>query len=168
MSHHFTFRQEVRESDPVVVRDIVESTGFFYDHETEVAVELVDERLQKGEESGYHFLFAEKDGKTAAYACFGLIPCSRNSYDLYWIVVHDSFRGQGLGKMLMDKTMEVIAGMGGGNVYIETSSREKYLPTQKFYDSCNCILEARLKDFYDKGDDKLIYVKRADDICLLK
>ena len=39
--------------------EIVQSTGFFYDHEIEIAVELVTERLTHGESTGYYFVFAE-------------------------------------------------------------------------------------------------------------
>jgi len=42
------------------VRGIVESSGFFSAEEVEIAVQLVQERLTKGIQSGYHFLFAER------------------------------------------------------------------------------------------------------------
>ena len=49
--------------------------------------------------------------------------------------------------------------MGGQGVYIETSSQDKYLPTQNFYMKCNYELTARFKDFYAEGDDKLVFKK---------
>jgi ribosomal protein S18 acetylase RimI-like enzyme len=155
----FIFRTDVHPDDKAHVFDIIESTGFFHSYEIEVAVELVEERLAKGIESGYHFIFAEKDGKTIGYTCFGNIPCTLFSFDLYWIAVHNDYRSHGLGKILMDKTEEAIRKMGGKGIYIETSSQEKYISTQKFYDKCHCELIARFKDFYADGDDKLVYKK---------
>jgi len=64
---NITFRTAPVESDITRVRQIVESTKFFYDHEVEIAVDLVAERLNVGESSGYYFVFAEVDGVTAAY-----------------------------------------------------------------------------------------------------
>lgn len=157
----FTFRHTPIPEDSLSIRRIVKSTGFFYDFEVDVAVELVGERLEKGLESGYLFTFIEVDNEVAGYACYGLIPCTVCSYDLYWIAVDNKFRGQGLGKKIMTEVEKEIAKIGGHNIYIETSSREKYIPTQNFYISCNCTLEARFKDFYDIGDDKLVYVKRV-------
>ncbi len=151
------FRTKVVEEDKNNVREILGSTGFFYDFEIDVAVELVQEYLEYGIESDYIFLFAEIDGKTVGYSCFGLIPVTKHSYDLYWIGVHNDFRGLGLGKILMSETEKIIKDLGGKSIFIETSSREKYIPTQKFYDSCGCELIANIKDFYDDGDDKLIY-----------
>ena len=46
-----------------------------------------DERLEKGAASGYEFVIAEDDSSMVGYACFGEIPCTVGSYDLYWIVV---------------------------------------------------------------------------------
>ena len=151
------FRTKVIPEDIENIREIIHSTGFFYDFEIDVAIELAEEYLQYGPESDYFFLFAEIDGRTVGYTCFGPIACTKHSFDLYWIAVHNDTRGSGLGKILMRESEKIIKDLGGKNIFIETSSREKYLPTQKFYDSCNCELIARIKDFYDEDDDKLLY-----------
>ncbi len=159
MNTEFKIRNEVRPEDPDNVREIVASTNFFYDYEIDVAVELVQENLAKGNESGYHLFFVEMDEKTVAYSCFGLIPCTESSYDLYWIVVHNDYRGLGIGKKLLALTEQAVMKMGGTAVYAETSSQEKYLPTRRFYLTNNYLEEARLKNFYQQNDDKLIYSK---------
>jgi ribosomal protein S18 acetylase RimI-like enzyme len=154
------FRSDVRNSDIEAVREIVTSTGFFRLDEIPVAVDLVEERFYKGKESGYEFIFLETEGKTIAYSCFGLIPCSLLSYDLYWIVTHNDYRGKGLGSLLLKETEKQVGLLGGKAIYVETSSQIKYVPTQKFYEKNNYELQARFGDFYDIGDDKLIYVKK--------
>jgi ribosomal protein S18 acetylase RimI-like enzyme len=156
-------RDEPTEEDPGHVRQILESAGFFYPFEVDVAVELVDARLEGGIESGYHFLFAEADGRVIGYTCFGSIPCTAGSFDLYWIGVHDDYRGRGIGRILLGESEERIAAMSGRAVYIETASRAQYLPTREFYLRCGYIIEAILKDYYAPGDDKVIFVKRLVD-----
>jgi len=158
-SQGWSFRDEVTPADRQLVRTIVESTGFFHPREVEIAVELVDERLQKGPASGYHFLFAEREGAVHGYACYGLIGCTQASYDLYWLVVEGSTRGQGLGRLLLAEAEERIRRLGGQRVYAETSNRPHYAPTRRFYERSGYLLEALLKDFYAPGDDKAIYVK---------
>jgi hypothetical protein len=91
-SEKITFRTNVKFEDIEDVMEIVRSTGFFREDEILVARELVDERFHKGAESGYEFIFAEMDGKTIAYSCYGLIPCTLKSYDLYWIATHKGDR----------------------------------------------------------------------------
>ena len=164
MSKHapLVFRENVLPGDSATVRAIVASSGYFYDHEIEVAVELVDERLQKGLKSGYLFLFAEQDGRTIGYSCYGEIACTDGSYDLYWIAVHDDCRNRGIGRILLEETEARIAGLKGRTIWVETSGQEKYLPTRKFYLRFGYKEEAVLKGFYGPGDDKVIYVKRLD------
>ena len=93
---------------------MVESTGVFNDVELDCAVELADERLKQGPASGYHFVFAEQDGRVVGYACYGPIALTVGSYDLYWIAVDKSAQGLGLGRKIMDKVAEIIRGEGGG------------------------------------------------------
>lgn len=158
----YTFRTEVVPADRDRVRAIVESTGNFYDHEIEVAVELVDERLAKGLASGYYFVFADRDGATEGYACYGPIACTTGSYDLFWIAVAKSAQGNGLGRLLDSRVCEDVRNLGGRLIIAETSNRADYLPTRKFYEKCEYHLESVIRDFYDLGDDKATYVKRVD------
>lgn len=158
-SPQITFRSETRIEDKKNVAEIVTSTGFFYPDEISLAVELVTEQLQKGAASGYYFLFAEQDGQAVGYTCFGPIPATRFSYDLYWIAVHNDMRGKGIGKILVQKSEEKIRDLGGQRIYIETSSRELYAPTRAFYLTCGYNEEAVLQDFYAPGDAKNVYLK---------
>ena len=153
------FRDELLPTDLPEIRAIVESTGFFYPAEVDVAVELAHERLTKGAPSGYHFIFAEHGGRVVGYTCYGEIACTVGSYDVFWIAVYNDFRGHGLGKTLLTRTEQAIAQRGGRRIYLETSGREKYQPTRAFYDRCGYHAEATLKDFYALGDDKVVYVK---------
>jgi len=148
------------ESDIQSVETIVRSTGFFREDEIAVAVELVEERLSKGASAGYRFLFADYKGDPVAYSCFGLIPCTLHSYDLYWIASHNAFRGMGVGSYILKLTEEEIRREGGNAVYIETSSKEQYLPTRNFYEKNGYLLKAVFDDFYDEGDDKHVFVKK--------
>jgi D-alanine-D-alanine ligase len=153
------FRSEILKADLKNVREIVSSTDFFSTEEVEIAVELVDERLIKGESSGYHFLFAEIEGKTIAYSCFGPIPATKLSYDLYWIAVHKDYQNLGLGKIILAESESLIDQLGGKRIYVETSGKEQYIATRKFYLSCNYKEEAVLEDFYAPGDAKYLYLK---------
>jgi ribosomal protein S18 acetylase RimI-like enzyme len=155
-----TFRYKIEGNDPERIRQIVVSTGFFRDDEADVAVELANETLEKGENiSGYHFVFATDQDDIAGFACYGPTPCTQGTFDLYWIVVHDSFRGKGIGRSLIHHVEEILRKNQARKLYIETSSTQKYQPTRDFYFSSGYKEEARLKDFYNPGDDKVIYAK---------
>jgi ribosomal protein S18 acetylase RimI-like enzyme len=153
------YREQVRPEDPSAVRRLVSGSGFFNPQEQEVAVELLEERLQRGPASGYHFLLAECSGAVAGFTCYGPIPGTAASFDLYWIVVDAELRGRGIGRELLRRTEALIAQNQGRRVYVETSARDQYRPTRSFYERCGYRQEALLRDFYAPGDDKVILVK---------
>lgn len=154
-----TFRSEIRKGDETRIREMIVSTGFFYDIEVEVAVELAEEKLREGDKSSYQFIFAEVDGLTVAYSCFGLIGGTEHSFDLYWIVTHHDVRGRGIGKLLLEETHRRIGRQGGKNVIAETSSLEKYQPTRHFYKQMGYSEAGLIQDFYREGDGKVTFVK---------
>lgn len=153
------FRHDVLPADREVIGRIVAATGFFRDDEIAVAVELIDERLARGEASGYFFVFAEVDGVTAGYACYGPIACTIGSYDLYWIAVDPAFQRHGLGRALVAEVERHAGAAGGRRMYIETSGKPQYLPTRSFYERCGYRIEAELGEFYGPDDDKIIFGK---------
>ena len=154
------FREEIFISDLGVIREIIESSQVFSPQEMDIAVDLASERLNKGIGSGYHFLFADRSEDTLGYTCFGPIPGTESSFDLYWIAVKREYKGLGLGRKLLERTEYLIRIMGGTRIYIETSSRSAYESTRSFYLHMGYREEAVLKDFYSHGDAKVIYVKK--------
>lgn len=153
-------RARVVAADMATVRALVRATGFFSDEEEAIAVELVEERLAKGEASGYAFRFAERGPETLGYACYGRIPLTRSSFDLYWIVVHPAAQGLGVGRRLLDAVEAAAAAEGGTALYAETSSREQYAPTRGFYRAAGYGMAAEFTDFYAPGDGKVVFEKR--------
>jgi ribosomal protein S18 acetylase RimI-like enzyme len=157
------FRDEPRGTDLGRVRAMVEATGFFSPEESAVAVELVDDRLARGPASDYRFVFVEEGERTVGYACFGPVPLTRESWDLYWIVVDPADQGRGAGRTLLAEAERRIALAGGRRIYVETSSRAQYDPTRRFYERCGYSVAATLADFYAPGDGKVIYLKVLPD-----
>ena len=155
------FRKNLKPSDISYVKEILESTSFFYDSEVKIAQELVQENLEKGEEkSGYIFNIVEIDDKPVGFTCYGKIPGTADSFDLYWIAIHKSQIGKGIGKILMTKAIEDIDKMQGKNIWIETSSRPIYEPTRQFYMKNNCDLITELPNYYGPNDNKVIFLKK--------
>ena len=155
-----TLRAEARPGDIEAVRRLVHATGFFTAEEEAIAVELVEERLAKGAASGYEFLFAERDGAVVGYSCYGRVPLTQSSYDLYWIVVDPAIQGSGVGRRLVAATEEAVIEAGGAALYAETSSRAQYEPTRAFYVRNGYTAAAEFPDFYAPGDGKVVFVKR--------
>ena len=147
-------------ADLATVPRLVRATGFFSPEEEAIAIELVEERLAKGPASGYEFLFAERGTDPLGYACFGRVPLTQASFDLYWIVVHPEAQGAGIGRLLLAATEQAVAATGGTALYAETSSRAQYAPTRAFYRRTGYSVAGEFPDFYAPGDGKVVFVKR--------
>ena len=152
-------RRGVASHDPAAVEALVRATGVFSPSEVAVARELVEERIARGAASGYDFLFVEDEQGLLGYACWGLIPCTERSYDLYWIAVRPERQGGGVGRRILAAAEEEIARAGGSRIYVETSTRAAYDPTRAFYERCGYARAATLDDFYALGDGKAVYLK---------
>ena len=156
------FRDVPAPSDVALVRELARDSGGFCESEIAVAVELIEERLARGlAASGYHFLFAEWGQGVPAlgYACFGPIPLTRSSWDLYWIAVTKKAQGRGVGRRLLGEAERRAAALAATQMYIDTSGRADHARSQAFYRAAGYRLAADLADFYAPGDAKLIYAK---------
>jgi GNAT superfamily N-acetyltransferase len=158
-SFNLTLRDELVPSDRPLLEQILHACQFFRDDEIAVALELIEDRLAKGGNSEYHFLLAIHNEKLVGYCCYGRIPCTVHSFDLYWIVVDPTLRRGGIGRKLVAGAEERIRALGGGRIYIDTSSRPIYEPTHRFYTSCGYKTVANLHDFYATGDNKIVMLK---------
>lgn len=156
------YRTVLTPADADRVEAVTRATGFFSEEEVGIARELATENLEKGEAaSEYYFLVqdAEAGGGIEAYACFGPVPGSKVSFDLYWIVVAPTAQGRGTGRQLVSAVERRMLAVGGKRLYADTSSRAQYAPTRAFYERCGFTQAALLEDFYDEADGKVIFVK---------
>jgi ribosomal protein S18 acetylase RimI-like enzyme len=149
-------------SDRPFIEKMVISTGNFNDVEIATALELVDEALDQGEESGHLFALMESGEKqrvVQGYACYGPVPLTQGVYDLYWIVVDPASQGKGFGSHLLGYVERDALSRGGRMILIETSGQEAYGATVRFYEHSGYHLAARIRNFYRVGNDKLIFQK---------
>lgn len=158
-----SIRKEIYKEDVEKIRQMLIGTGFFDQapDETDVAIELVELALNNGNNTdNYQILIAENEnGEMAGYVCFAKVPCTLGTYEMYWLCVNKSIQGQGIGKFIVDTVFDMVRDLGGHKLILQTAGRAQYIPTQKFYIHCGFTLEARIKDYYDIGDDCLTYTK---------
>lgn len=153
--------RSIEAKDRDAVRNLIDGTAVFKPHEVDVAMELIDIALTRPDQDDYHpFVLEEEDGTVAAYACFGRNPMTKATFDLYWLATRADRMGKGYGRKIVSFVEEEVKKLGGKLLVIETSSKESYGSTREFYIKIGCTLAAQLPDYYDEGDDKLIYLKR--------
>lgn len=167
------------------LEEIVRATGVFSESEIGVAIELFDEaqkadigdgKWEMGAQRGdvrpspishlpsphcdYEFVGAFDADLLIGYACFGSTPATDRTYDLYWIAVHPEAQSRGAGAALMTEVERQLEERRARLLVVETSSRDDYAPTRRFYHKRGYAESARLRDFYAPGDDRVILSKR--------
>jgi ribosomal protein S18 acetylase RimI-like enzyme len=152
----------LRAGDRPSIARILESSGAFQDHEIAVGLELVDESLNPGPATDYSWFLAERDGRVVGFACYGPVPLTSGTFDLYWIAVESEARGSGVAARLDDAVTEAVRARGGRWLLAETSSTAPYGPAHAFYARRGYRLLGRIEDFYRIGDDRLTFGKRLD------
>ena len=160
-SEHERFRTHVRRQDAGAVEDLVRRAGVFNESEVDVARELVEETLAKGEEaSGYYFLFADGEHGIEGYACLGPIPGTHHRCELYWIAVDPDARRRGLGRRLQSAVEDLARDLDAVYLIAETSTLPAYAAARGFYLSAGFTLIAEVPDWHDDGDGMAIFRKR--------
>ncbi len=145
--------------DRAAIQTILQSTGFFNPAEISIALELIDDGLDRQEDSEYRFMVAEASGHVVGYSCLGPVACTVSSWDLYWIAVSPGTQGSGIGRRLVLASEELARRHGATRMYIDTAGREQYVPTRAFYERCGYGVAATFTDFYAPGDAKVVFLK---------
>jgi ribosomal protein S18 acetylase RimI-like enzyme len=137
---------------------ILQATKAFNNTELGVALEVFDDAL-KGDD--YTCVCAVDGSETlTGYICFGLIPMTDASYDLYWIAVDPTCEKRGIGGELLRYAEAAVARQGGRHIYIETSSTEPYGKARYFYMKHGYTVASIFEDFYRIGDNKITFTKK--------
>ena len=118
-----------------------------------------------GRGSHYRFLVGEIAGEVAGYACWGPIPGTAASADLYWIAVHPD-QGRGAGAALLAAAEDWMAADGRSRVYVETSTRAQYQPTRAFYLACGYQPRRRAAGLLLPGDGKASFSRWCSSAAL--
>jgi ribosomal protein S18 acetylase RimI-like enzyme len=136
---------------------ILTGTGRFTERETGWALELVDSAVSPAESEYEAIVVEDEERMVQGWALFGPTPRSEGVFDLYWIVVARERQRRGYGKALLHHVEEDVSSRKGRMLLIETSSKESYAATVRFYQQAGYREISRIKDFYRIEDDKLVF-----------
>ena len=99
-------------------------------------------------------MVAEDDGQIAAFSVFYLTPPEAELPD---IVVDEKYRGKGLGRQLLTRSMEELESRGIGTIFLEV--RVSNTPARRLYESFG---------FEEIGTRKYFYSNPVEDAICMK
>ncbi len=146
-------------TDTRAIQGMLAASEAFSEEEVRVALLILAEGIEGGPAGDYPVFGAEMDGLLCGYACIGQTPLTHSTWHLYWICVHPRFQGRGVGQALQSHVESFIQSRGGTRIVIETSGRESYSRTWRFYEAGGYQLCGRIPGYYKPLDDCLFYYK---------
>jgi len=157
--------RHVEARDRERIHQILVATNRFTEEEVRIADELVESAVEHPEKGDYvvHVLEEPDSGPSKAvqgYVCYGPTPMTDGVFDLYWIAVDLRSQGLGFGQLLLRFVENEVRRQRGRMLLIETSSKESYGPTMRFYERSGYDEISRIKDFYRIEDDKVVFCKK--------
>lgn len=145
-------------NDEQAVIAIAEGSGLFEPEElTDLSAML--RAFLSGELGADHHWVVDEGAEPAGVAYFAPEAFSADVWNLYLLAVDSSERGAGIGAALVEHAESVAARNGGRILLIETSGAAGFERTRAFYSRCGYVPEARIRDFYGPGDDKVVFWK---------
>lgn len=149
----------LRAGDRPALEAVLRSDRSFTEAEVAVALELIDDALANPA-SDYWLRLAIVDDEVAGYICYGPTPMTEATYDLYWIVCRADFRGRGVAGALIGAMEADLGDRGASAVRVETSVKEAHAAARRLYARHGYPEAARFPDFYEPGDDLIVYYKQ--------
>ncbi|MBE9114690.1 GNAT family N-acetyltransferase [Lusitaniella coriacea LEGE 07157] len=81
------------------------------------------------------------------------------TWNLQLIAIRPDRQRQGRGTRLLHYIEQLLTARGGRLLLVETSGLPDFDRVRAFYRKCAYNEEARIRDFYETGDDKIVYRK---------
>jgi len=139
------------------------------------------EELLTAEELAWECAFQDSEGKTGiiqarindengerpvAFVCFGPIPHWLENYELYFIVVDEKYREQGIGTSLLYEMKACVRDAGGHRIYLEIGSGPSFENARRFYEARRFTIESRFCKQFIPGKGSVNYSKLLYDDAL--
>ena len=140
---------------------LAEASGLFEPSQTEELAQMLDQHFN-GETENQDLWFADDDKGVVGVAYVAPERMTEGTWNLYLIAVHPDRQRQGRGVALLRHVEQVLADSGERVLLVETSGLESFEYVRSFYRKSGYDEEARTREFYKAGDDKIIFRKALE------
>ena len=146
--------QPTTADDVPSLQSVVKETGLF---PVEMLPDLIAPVLSG--DSDAVWLSGHLDG-AAVGLCY-LVPeeLADGAWNMLALAVRPDFQGQGIGTALVQAAEQHLREKGQRILIVDTSGTEEFALTRRFYAQNGYDEEARIRDFWAAGDDKVVFRK---------
>jgi ribosomal protein S18 acetylase RimI-like enzyme len=148
--------RKIKHEDVETIKKVIDAVALF-------PSELLDGMMAdyfQNEMTEDIWITKEIDGVPVAVAYFAPEKLTNGTYNLYLIAIHNPYQGMGIGKQIMGYVEKYLKELGKRILIVETSGLPQFEMTRDFYIQCGYNKEAVIRDFYNEGEDKIVYWKK--------
>lgn len=145
-----------KHEDVPALKLVLDGTELF---PSEMLPEMVGQFLSD-QDSQDVWLTLEDDSGTAIGFCYAAPEqLTEGTWNMLAIAVLPERQGTGVGGAITRKLEDVLREKGQRVLIAETSGTDRFAMTREFYRKSGYKEEARIRDFWDAGDDKVVFWK---------
>ena len=137
---------------------LCEASSLFQPDELAEVREMLGAALDGSLGPDHHWLVDDDDG-LASVAYLAPETFAEGVWNLHLIAVDPACQGEGRGTAMLRHVEDGLAERGERLLLIETSGLGSFEQTRAFYRKNGYDEEARIRDFYEAGDDKVVFRK---------
>lgn len=152
--------RQIKSEDQTALIALAESVDLFGLDELAQVGEMLSDYLSDNNESGEFWITDDDNGTLIGVAYCAPERMTNGTWNVLLIAVHPGYQGQGRGAALMRYVEETLSARGQRLLLVETIA--SFEQTRSFYIKCGYEEEACIRDFYDAGQDKIVYRKALD------
>lgn len=145
--------REVVSSDLFTLKLVIDSSELF-------PSELLDDMISPFLNGADNSIWLTGDSDEPTFVAFcNEEQMTEGTWNLYLIAVHKQMQGSGIGKRVLQHLEAFLKSKGARILIIETSGLPEFEGSRAFYANNGYTEEARIRDFYAAGDDKVVFWK---------
>lgn len=144
--------------DTTALIALADATGLFESNQLEELGAMLSDYLG-GNSDRDRFWIVDDDNGLVGVAYCETERMTDRTWNLQLIAIRPDRQRQGRGTALLRYVEQTLVERGGRMLLVETSGTSEFEHTRAFYRKCGYDEEARIRDFYTEGADKIVYRK---------
>jgi ribosomal protein S18 acetylase RimI-like enzyme len=133
------------------------AAGMFTAEEAGFVPGLFADALAEPRGGEHGLVVDEVDGQVVGVAYWHPVEAADRVVDLTMLAVDPASQGRGLGRALMRHAEDRARSAGQRLMLVMTSGTEQYAGTRRFYAAVGYDEEARVRDYWEDGDDMVLF-----------
>jgi GNAT superfamily N-acetyltransferase len=145
--------------------DLAEATGLFEADQLAELAQMLDRHFSNEADSQEIWLL-DYDNAPVGVAYAAPERMTDRTWNLYLIAIHPDYQKQGRGATLLQYVEKLLTERGARMLLVETSGTEDFEYVRVFYRHRGYKEEARIRDFYTDGVDKIVFCKLLEPVAM--